>query len=78
MSASCVITISDRDKVTAVPIEAVKFREDGTAYVLSGSGSRAEEIEVELGESDASYVEITKGLKQGDAVQVPVIRQEAS
>ena len=70
MSASCVITVSDRDDVLAVPVEAVKFDDDNEAYVMKAAGSDSEKVNVETGASDAMNVEILKGLKKGDTIRI--------
>ena len=71
MSASCTITISDRSNVLAVPVEAIYYDKNNKPYVKIADGSSVEKRSVEIGESDANNVEITKGLKKGDIIQVP-------
>ena len=71
MSASCTITISDRSNVLAVPVEAIYYDKNNKPYVKIADGNSVEKRSVEIGESDASNVEITKGLKKGDIIQVP-------
>lgn len=71
MSASCTVTISHRS-VLAVPVEAVQFDENDQPYVELVSGSSVTESPVGTGESDASYVEITEGLSEGDQVRITV------
>ena len=70
MSANATITISDRKSVLAVPIEAVQFDESDQAYVQRIDGDKITKTKVGTGESDANYVEITKGLQAGDLVQI--------
>lgn len=70
MSAVCTITISEKKGVTAVPIEAVRFDEEGNSYVLVVSDSGTEEAPVTVGDSDADYVEITEGLEEGTSVRI--------
>ena len=69
MSASCLITISNRDDVLAVPIEAVSFDEEGNAFVIGAEERDGEEIPVKIGSSDAMNVEIKDGLKKGDRIK---------
>ena len=69
MSASCIITISSRDDVLAVPIEAVYFDEDGNPFVKKENGNGIEEVSVKIGASDAMNVEIKEGLKKGDTIK---------
>lgn len=70
MSASCVVTLSEREDVLTVPVEGVYFTSEGKAYVYEGNVKNAEETEVEIGDSDANNVEISKGLKAGDTIRV--------
>lgn len=70
MSAICTITISEKKGVTAVPIEAVQFDDNGEPYVLLVTDSGVSETPVTTGGSDAEYVEITEGLKEGDTVRI--------
>lgn len=70
MSAVCTITISEKKDVMAVPIEAVQFNEEGEPYVLVVSGGGTEETAVTTGDSDADYVEITKGLEGDETVRI--------
>ena len=73
MSANCVIRLSDRDNVLAVPVEAVMHDDNNKAYVEMEKGKSIEKVMVKTGESDPMNVEIIKGLKAGDKVRVPVI-----
>lgn len=73
MSANCIIRLSDRDNVLAVPVEAVMYDDDNKAYVEMEEGKSIEKVMVKTGESDPMNVEIIKGLKAGDTVRVPVI-----
>ena len=71
MSAGCTVTVSSRKDVLAVPIEAVYF--DGSqAYVNLISSDGVVKTNIETGQSDANYVEITDGLQKGDTVQIEV------
>lgn len=76
MSANCVIRLSDRDNVLAVPVEAVMYDDDNKAYVNMEKGKSIEKVMVKTGESDPMNVEIIKGLKAGDRVRVPVTGRE--
>ena len=69
MSAGCIITISNRDDVLAVPIEAVHFDNDGNAFVIGAGDRDGEEIAIKTGSSDAMNVEIKEGLKKGDQIK---------
>ena len=70
MSAVCTITISEKKDVTAVPIEAVRFDDDGKAYVALVDGAETRQVYVGTGDSDAEYVEITSGLETGETVRI--------
>ncbi len=72
MSAGCVITISDRYDVVAVPVQAVQYDEEDRAYVEKVNGNKIEKVPVETGESDPMNVEIVNGVKIGDKVRVIV------
>lgn len=70
MSAVCTITISEKNDVMAVPIEAVRFNDDDEAYVLVLSDAGTKEVAVTTGSSDAEYVEITDGLEGDETVRI--------
>lgn len=70
MSASVVITISDRDDVLAVPVQAVHFDRKSRPYVERIDGKDITKVKVETGESDPVNVEIKKGLTEGDQIRV--------
>lgn len=70
MSASVVITISDRDDVLAVPVQAVRFDRKDRPYVERIDGKDITKVNVETGESDPVNVEIKKGLTEGDQIRV--------
>ncbi len=53
--------------VISVPIEAVQEQE-GKFFVYVSSGSVPEQVDVSLGLSNDSFVEITSGLEEGDEV----------
>lgn len=69
MSASCIITVLNRDDVLAVPIEAVYFDDEGKPFVYRENGKEKETAYVKLGSSDAMNVEIKSGLKKGDKIK---------
>lgn len=70
MSAICTITISRKSDIMAVPVEAVQFDDEGSAYVLVVEGSGTEKVSVKTGDSDADYVEITDGLDGDETVRI--------
>lgn len=71
MSANCIIRLSDRDNVLAVPVEAVMYDDDNRPYVDLEKGKTTEKTLVKTGQSDPMNVEIINGLKAGDKVRVP-------
>ena len=70
MSAVCTITISESKGVTAVPVEAVRFDDEGKAYVVVVNDNDTEKVYVTTGDSDADHVEIKDGLASGQIVRV--------
>jgi len=68
MSASCIITVSNRNDVLAVPIEAVNFDSKGKAFVYKENGKEREKTYIRTGGSDASNVEVESGLERGDVI----------
>jgi HlyD family secretion protein len=71
MTADVSIETSKRSGVLSVPARAIKYREDGTPYVLlrKAEGDKGEEKEIVLGlrGSDGS-MEVTAGLSEGNTV----------
>lgn len=68
ISAKAEIFIDERKDVLYVPIQCV-FLDDGRyhAYVSDATGAPAT-VEVEVGASNDTYIEITRGLSEGDRV----------
>ncbi len=70
MTANVEILIEEKESVLLVPTEAVTRRQrERIAMVVKPDGS-AEERVVEVGIQDGTRVEITKGLSEGETVQV--------
>jgi len=67
MTANLTIPISTADHVLSVPLAAV-FTEQGERYVYVKNEDKMERRSVEIGVADFFYVEIQKGLIQGDVV----------
>jgi len=53
-----------------VPVLAVQQGEDGNVVMVQDSQGAALETRVELGLSDGTYVEVLRGLNEGDQVVV--------
>lgn len=70
MSASAVITVSDRKDVLAVPVEAVNFTKNRKKYVELIDGKKIQKAEVRTGDSDPMNVEILSGLNEGDKIRI--------
>lgn len=70
MSADMTVFISKKDDILKAPGIAV-FEEDGKDFVrLLENQNEWRKVEVETGVSDGEYIEITKGLAEGDIVVV--------
>lgn len=71
MTADVAIATSDRSDVLAIPARAIKYREDGTPYVMvkdpATEDIKEKEIVVGLRGSDG-FIEVTAGLSEGDMV----------
>jgi HlyD family secretion protein len=71
MTANLTIVVGYRESVLLVPILAVRDAEQGQVVILQdslrGSGVTAP---VEVGLNDGTYVEVTKGVQEGDHVLV--------
>jgi HlyD family secretion protein len=71
MTANLTIVVGYRENVLLVPILAVRDAEQGQVVILQdslrGSGVTAP---VEVGLNDGTYVEVTKGVQEGDHVLV--------
>lgn len=68
-SAKVVLVLETKEKVSALPVEAVAGSISNGYVYRDGSG--LEQVPVELGISDGVYVEIVSGLSVGDQVLVP-------
>ncbi len=68
MTADAVIFTDEREMVLAVPTRAI-ITEDAQKYVRIPEGNEIKKIPVETGmKSSSGYVEITKGLKEGETI----------
>ena len=71
VTARVEIRVDEVRNALAVPVPAVVTKQ-GRRYVFRGHGRAFEPVEVELGHTNDEYVEILKGLAQGDRVQLAV------
>lgn len=67
MTADVTIQITSKPNALAIPSSAV-LNVRGKTMVKKVTGPKAELVEVELGEANASYVEILSGLEEGDRI----------
>jgi RND family efflux transporter MFP subunit len=61
------VLVGEVDGVLAVPLQSV-FVKEGKYYCFADAGGSPERREVTLGESNASFVEVKEGVREGDAV----------
>jgi len=69
MTTNTTITVAKREKVLAIPNQAVR-REDGDRVVFLQDGDRLVRRPVKTGWKDKTYTEVLSGLKEGDRVVV--------
>ncbi len=77
MTAHVEISLSRRDHVLAVPVEAVT-QEDGREICYVAHEDGLERREVKLGESTRSYLEISDGLREGEQVVLKPVLSEVT
>jgi HlyD family secretion protein len=71
MTANLKITVGERENVLLVPALAVQQGEEGNVVMVEGSSrGAAVATPVELGLSDGEYVEVVRGLNEGDKVVI--------
>ena len=69
MTANTTITVAKRDKVLAIPNQAVR-REEGDRVVFVQEGDRLVRRAVKTGWKDKTYTEVLSGLREGERVVV--------
>lgn len=69
MSAKATISVSSKEDVLVVPVEAV-FWENNQAYVTKLEDGRAVKTRVKVGVQNDLYAEIASGLEEGDEIVV--------
>jgi RND family efflux transporter MFP subunit len=67
MNAQVEILVDRRDNVLAVPLSAI-LQYDGKDHVTKRNDERYERVVVELGPSNERFVQVNKGIKDGDVV----------
>lgn len=69
LSAEVKLIKAEEKDTVALPISAIQYDTDNSAYVLlKGTDGKEVKTAVTLGISDGSYVQITEGVKAGDVV----------
>lgn len=76
MTVSVSIPAESVEDVLILPMAALSFEADGTAYVLSRGDGHGEHIPVTTGLSDGMQVEILSGVAEGDVVWVEAGTEE--
>ncbi len=77
MSAKVNIVITDIEDTLRVPLQAIQ-RQGVVQYVWRKTPSGAEAVRVELGQFDTTFVQVLKGIEDGDVVyQVPPTNVQA-
>jgi len=72
MTAEVTITTNEKKNVIALPARAIKYREDGSTYVMEVDVEGSlDEIDVSLGiRGSDSFVEILSGLSEGMSIRI--------
>lgn len=82
MNVSAEIVVNSAEDVLRVPVSAVnrgntvlvKGAEGTEGVDQTGAPAGAQYVQIEAGLNDESYIEVTKGLSEGDIVLVPVVQ----
>ncbi len=67
-SANANIIIQKKDSVLAIPERVVTFRNDSAFVYIPTGAKQKKEVYIQTGLSDAIYIEVMSGLKEGDEV----------
>lgn len=70
MSASCTIVLEKAENCIAVPIEAVQTNNDQKYVVVVDENGNTQNVDIETGISNNSYVQVTSGLNGGEKIQM--------
>ena len=73
MSASCSITIEKAENVVAIPINAVQIQDNQKYVVVVNDDGSTQNVNIETGISNDSYVHVTSGLSGGEKIQMTQI-----
>lgn len=70
MSASCSILLEKAENVIAVPIEAIQTQDDQKYVIVVKENGQTQNIQVETGISNDSYVQILSDLEENQTIQM--------
>lgn len=70
MSASCSIVLEKAEDCIAIPINAVQTNNEQKYVVLVKEDGTTENVNIETGISNDSYVQVTEGLSGGEKIQM--------
>jgi len=70
MTANVKLQVGSRQNVLLLPVLAVKQGEDGNVVLVQDASAAAVQTRVETGLSNGTYVEVLRGLNEGDQVVV--------
>lgn len=70
MSASCSIILEKAEDCVAIPIEAVQTSGDQKYVVVVDDSGNTQNVNIETGISNDSYVQVTSGLAGGEKIQM--------
>lgn len=76
-SAEVTITISEAEDALTVPSGAVQYDKETGYYVLVKDGKDSVKTNVEIGMSNGTLTEITKGIEEGTIVMVPSYERDS-
>jgi HlyD family secretion protein len=77
MSAKCTMIVLDRANVLVLPRQYVGKEKDGTYFVMlppkdkKDKNAKPTKVKIEIGDTSATSIEITSGVKEGEVVQKP-------
>lgn len=70
MSATCLITLEKVEDCIAVPISAVQTNNNQKYVVIVDNSGNTQNVNIETGISNDSYVQVTSGLSGGETIQM--------
>ena len=70
MSASCTVILEKAENCVAIPIEAVQTRDEQKYVVVVDEQGNTENVNIETGISNDTYVQVTSGLSGGEKIQM--------